>query len=431
MKKFGVILVTIFVLFSFAGCNANSKKPAQSGNLSNVVSNSAANNGEGGLQPEKDAKLVIWEDGDKQIEFMKYVAGKFKEKYGVEVEIENVFGGDLFNRLVQDAPSGMGPDIFEGPHDNLGNLIAAGLIQENNNTVDEIKNNLIKSAADCVTYEGKLYAYPVSLSTYALIYNKDIVSKPAETFQEIIDFAKTYNNPKENKYALMWQVNSSYLSHCFLAGYGAYVFGNNGSDKNDIGLNTPDAIEGAKFFRSLKDIFNVKSADADSQMIDGLFTSGKVAYTISGLWSVTTYKKAGVNVGVATLPTLPNGKHPLSYLGVQAVCISSYSQYPNAAKLFAAMATSEEMQLKRYELTGQIPVVKSLVDSEIIKSDPVNAIFLQQAQYSTVMPFIPQMAVVWDPYKRALQTIWDNDVEPKTAMDECVDSIKKFIAAQK
>ncbi len=431
MKRHSAILLAILMMFSFAGCGINQKNSSQSDHSGTVSSNATASTTDNTLQPEKDATLVIWEDGDKQIEFMEYVARNFKEKYGVDAKIVNVFTGDLFNRLVQDAPAGSGPDIFEGPHDSLGNLITAGLVQPNDNTGEETKSKFIGSAFDCVTYEGKLYGYPISLSTYALIYNKDIVSKPAETFQEIIDFAKTYNNPKENKYALMWQVNSSYLSHSFLAGYGAYVFGDNGANKDDIGLNTDGAIEGAKFFRSLKDVFNVKSADADSQIIDGLFTSGKVAYTISGLWSVNAYKKAGVNVGVATLPMLPNGKHPLSYLGVQTLCISSYSQYPNAAKLFAAMAASEEMQLKRYELTGGIPVIKSLVDSETIKSDPVNSAFLQQAQYSTVMPFIPQMAIVWDPYKRALQTIWDNDIDPKIAMNECVDSIKKSISAQK
>jgi arabinogalactan oligomer/maltooligosaccharide transport system substrate-binding protein len=436
MKKVIAIMLVFIMIFSFAGCSGsqNTEETDNPDTVSPTAATSTADDNlqaeDNTLQPEDGAKLVIWEDNEDRIKFIEYVAEKFKEKYGIDVEIEEVFSGDVFNRLVQDAPAGLGPDLFEGPHDSLGTVIAAGLVQPNDNSAEQIKNEFIESAVNCVTYDGQVYGYPLSVSTYALIYNKALVSTPAQTFQEIIDFAKTYNSPDDNKYAFMWDVDNVYLTHCILAGYGAYVFGDNGSNKDDIGLNTDDAVEGAKFFHSLKDILDVKSADADSQMIDGLFTSGKIPYTISGQWSVTSYTNAGIDVGVAPLPKLPNGNTPLSFLGVQGLYISAYSNYPNAAKLFAEMASSEEMLLKRYEMTHEIPPVKSLMDSDTIKADPVSSVFLQQAQSSTVMPFIPQMSLVWDPYMRALQSIWDLDTDPKTAMDECVEIIKSSIATQ-
>lgn len=420
MKKISVILLAVTILFSITGCGRE---------YSNEASFDNQGTGEPSGVPEKGAKLVIWEDSAERIQYMEYVAEKFMEEYGVEVEVEQVV--DFTNRMVQDAPSYLGPDLLEAPHDNLGNLIAAGLIQPTGKTIEEIQSNYIETAGKCLIYEGQVYGYPISISTYALIYNKNIVSTPPEDFQEIIDFAQTFNNPKENKYALMWQVSSTYYSHCFLAGYGAYVFGDNGSNKDDLGLNTNEAIEGAKFYRSLKDILDIESADAEGQIIDGLFTSGKLAYTINGLWSVTAYENAGIEVGVAPLPKMPNGKYPTSYLGVQAIYVSAYSKYPNAAKLFAEMASSEEMLLKRYEITHEIPAMKSLSENETIISDSVTSAFMQQARYSTPMPFIPQMGVVWDPYMRALQSIWDNDTDPKTAMDECVKIIKSSISAQK
>jgi arabinogalactan oligomer/maltooligosaccharide transport system substrate-binding protein len=88
------------------------------------------------------------------------------------------------------------------------------------------------------------------------------------------------------------------------------------------------------------------------------------------------------------------------------------------------------MLQKRFEITREVPPIKSLMDNEAIKADEVASAFIQQAQFSTVMPFIPQMGLVWDPYMRALQSIWDNDADPKTAMDECVEIIKSSIAAQ-
>jgi arabinogalactan oligomer/maltooligosaccharide transport system substrate-binding protein len=429
MKKLTAFLMVIAMLFTLTGCKGEqeSTEPDNSATVTPSVTEDTTGDT---LQPEEGAKLVIWEDGEDRIAYMEYVAEKFKEKYGIDVEIEQIYSGDLYNRLVQDAPSDLGPDLFEAPHDSLGSAIAAGLIQPNDNTAEEIKSDFIESAADCVTYDGQVYGYPLSISTYALIYNKALVSTPATTFQEIIDFAKTFNNPDENKYALMWQISGVYYSHCFLAGYGAYIFGNSGSDKDDIGLNTEAAIEGARYFQSLKEILDIKSADADSQMIDGLFTSGKLAYTINGQWAVTSYTEAGIDVGVAPLPKLPNGNNAVSFSGAQALYVSAYSNYPNAAKLFAQMATTEEMLLKRYEMTNEIPPLKSVIDNETIKSDPITSVFLEQAQNSTIMPFISQMGLVWDPYMRALQSLWDNDTDPKTAMDECVEIIKSSIESQ-
>lgn len=443
MRKINAILFTAVMVVSLAGCGGKQENTVENNKSYTDVTDNESQEEQGvsldeetgltpdeeaGLKPEADASLVIWEDSAERIEYMEFVGAQFTEKYGIDVKVEPVV--DFSNRLIQDAPANIGPDLVEAPHDNMGNLIAAGLIQPNDNTADIIKTDFIDSAANCVIYNDQVYGYPLSINTYALIYNKELVDTPAKSFQEIIEFAKTFNNPKKNQYALMWQVNSTYYSHCFLAGYGAYVFGNNGSDKDDIGLNSTGAIEGAKFFHSLKDILNVKSADTDTQIIDGLFTSGKVAYTISGQWAVSSYQKAGVDVGVAPLPELPNGENANSFLGVQGLYISSYSKYPNAAKLFAEMASSEEMLLKRYEITHEVPAIKSLIDREEIQTDEITSVFLQQAQNSTPMPSIPQMGVVWDPYMRALQSIWDNDLDPQKAMDECVSIIKNSILAQ-
>jgi arabinogalactan oligomer / maltooligosaccharide transport system substrate-binding protein len=430
MKKLSSIIFAVVMILLSVGCGSSQQNEVLNNHSDSASQGAVATNNDGTLQPEEGAKLVIWEDGEDRVQYMKYVAEKFKEKYGVEVEIKEVFGGDLFSRLIQDAPSNMGPDLFEASHDSLGNIIAAGLLQPNDNTAEKIKTDCMDSVAECLTYDGEIYGYPTAISTYALFYNKELVSTPPETFQDIIDFAKTYNNPKEHKYALMWQVNNVYLSHSFLAGHGAYVFGNSGTDKDNIGLNTNEAIEGAKFFHSLKEILNLKSADTNSQVVDGLFGSGKLPYTINGLWAVTTYTNAGVDFGVVPLPKMPNGSNPVSFSGVQALFLSAYSNYPNAAKLFAEMATSEEMLLKRYEMTHEIPPIQTIIDNETIKSDPITSAFLQQAQNSTAMPSIPQMALVWDPYMRALQSIWDNDSDPKAALDECVSIIKSSIEAQ-
>jgi arabinogalactan oligomer/maltooligosaccharide transport system substrate-binding protein len=382
------------------------------------------------LKPEPGAKLLVWESEGPEGEFIQYAAKKFTEKYGVEVVYEPVTHTDARGRLATDGPAGIGADVFAAPHDHTGELVVSGLIQPNDIFADRIRNEFMQGAVDAVSYQGVVYGYPTGIETYALFYNKDYVKEPPKTYEDLIKFAKEFNNPAKNQFAFMWDVGNAYFSHSFIAGYGGYVFGDGGTNKDDIGLNSKEAVEGAKFLVSLKEILPLKTDDTNYQVMDGMFKEGKAAMIINGPWAVSGYQEAGVNFGIAPLPLLPNDKHPASFSGVRTMFVSAYTKYPKAAKLFADFITSEEMLLKRYEITKQIPPMKSLMDADIIKNDPYAAPFLEQAQFAVPMPSIPQMGVVWEPYARAFQVMWNDGVDPQKALDEAVQTIKDAIAIQ-
>ncbi|SEF40180.1 carbohydrate ABC transporter substrate-binding protein, CUT1 family (TC 3.A.1.1.-) [Caloramator fervidus] len=418
MKRFlSFVMTFVLVLSAFVGCSKPTSNQSQDINQ------------QGELKPEEGATIVVWESQGAEGDFIKYAAQEFEKRYGIKVKFEPVESTQTVNKLQQDGPAGVGADIIAAPHDQLGKMVAAGLIQPNHNP-ERFKKDFLESAVQGVTYEGEVYGYPIGIETYALFYNKDIIKQPPKTFEEIIEFAKKYNNPKEKKYALMWNVGDPYYSYSFLSAFGGYVFGNNGTNKDDIGLNNEGAIEGAKYFKSLRNIYDVKQKDANYQFMSGQFENNKAAMIINGPWAVAGYKKAKVNFGVAPLPTM-NGKQPISFSGVRGLYLSSFTKYPNAAKLFLDFVTSDEMLLKRFEMTGQIPPVKSLMDKPEIKDDPIVAGFMAQAQYSTPMPSIPQMSLVWEPLGAAFSAIWDGKMEPKEALDKAVQTIKDAIATQK
>lgn len=345
-------------------------------------------NKDGQLLPEPGAKLLVWESEGPEGEFIQYAAKKFTEKYGVEVVYEPVTHTDAPGKLATDGPAGIGADVFAAPHDKTGELVASGLIQENDLFADRIRNEFMQGAVDAVSFQGVVYGYPTGIETYALFYNKEYVKEPPKTYQDIVEFAKEFNDLASNRFGFMWDVGNAYYSHSFVAGYGGYVFGKGGTDKDDIGLNSKEAVEGAKFLVSLKEILPLKSDDTNYQVMDGMFKEGKAAMIINGPWAVRGYQEAGVDFGIAPLPLLPNGEHPASFSGVRTMFVSAYTKYPNAAKLFADFITSEEMLLKRYEITKQIPPMKSLMNADIIKSDPYAAPFLEQAQFAVPMPSI-------------------------------------------
>ncbi|MGV8145316.1 MAG: maltose ABC transporter substrate-binding protein [Alkaliphilus sp.] len=422
MKRFFSLLLVLVLILSFTACQRkDDPKPVRQPDVAEPAAE---------WVPEEGATLLVWEVDGPEGEFTEYVAQKFYEKYGVKVTYEPVNHTDSREKLSLDGPAGVGADVFAIPHDHMGLTVAMGLALPNEIGKDRITNDFMQAAVDGVTMDGILYGFPTGIETYLLFYNRDLLDKTPTTFDEVIKFAKDYNDPAQNKFGLMWDVGNAYFSHGFVAGFGGYVFGDGGTNKNELGLNSPGAVKGAEFFVSLKEILPLNSADTDYGVMDGLFSEGKAAMIINGPWAVQGYLDAGVNFGLAPLPLLPNGKNPASFSGIRTLLVSSFTKYPIAAQMFADFATSDEMLLRRFEITKQIPPVKALMNESAIKDNELVAPFLAQAQHAVPMPSIPQMDVVWEPYATALQIMWNDGVDPQEALDNAVETIEAAIAGQ-
>ena len=435
MKKFLGLLLMIVMVLSLVACGGEKQKPVSQGESNQKTSKELDQTKDPAsedtdLQPEEGAELLVWESEGPELEWLKEIAEEFESKYGIKVNIEAVGAVDAEERLAQDGPAGVGADIFAAPHDHLGSLIAAGLVQPNTNTGERIKNEFMDAAYSAVEYQGTVYGYPTAIETYALFYNKDVFPEAPKTYDEIIAKAEEFNDPNTNKYVFMWDIQNAYYSHSFIANGGGYVFGQGGTDKNDIGLDNEGAIVGAKDMLKLKDILPVNSSDSTTQIIEGLFDEGKVGAIIDGPWAVQGRKDAGLNFGVAPLPKMSNGEQQPSFSGIRVLWVSAYTKYPNAAKLFLDFVISDEALLRRFELTSQIPPVKALAEANEIKNDEFVVPFLEQAEYAVPMPSIPQVQYMWDPYGAAFGSMWNDGIVPEEALKKAADAMRDSIVAE-
>ncbi|MFD3272555.1 extracellular solute-binding protein [Paenibacillus dendritiformis] len=420
------ILSSALVFLLLAGCGVQNTKSANE--AGGALQQHA---GEAGLQPEKGAKLLVWESKGPELDFLKAVAEDFEKEYGVNVTVEAVPAIDSVTKLTTDGPAGIGADVFSAPHDHLGNAVMAGLVLQNDVYDEPVKQQIMDSALEGVSYDGVLYGFPTAIDTYALYYNKKLLNQAPATYEELIQFAQTYNDPKNKQYAFMWNVGQLYQSYSFLAGYGGYIFGDGGKDAGDIGLSNAGSVAGAAFLQSLKNILPINSNDINDNIITGFFIEGKTAAIIGGPWLITDVKNAGLDYGVAPLPLLPNGEHPRSLSGIRALYVSSYTEYPAAAKLFASYATSRQHIVKRYEMTMQLPPRQDMMKEPIIKQDANALAFLEQTKYSIPMPSIPEMGNVWVPAGAALAAIWNDKQEPEVVLKKAVEQINTAIRAKK
>ncbi|MFD0672555.1 maltose ABC transporter substrate-binding protein [Cohnella sp. GCM10027633] len=432
-KKLSYAIILAMLAMSAAACgNSNDSsegsQPTESAEQTQGATESASASNESAatdeeVKPESGAELKIWVDKTEKT-FIEAVLPLYTATYGVPVKIEDVNAPDQLGKLETDGPAGVAGDVLMMPHDKLAQAASANLIMPNDLFEEETRANALETAVQASTYNGILYGYPETIETYALLYNKDLIAEAPKTWEEVIAFAKTYNDPANKKYAIAW-LHNLYFNNMFMQPYGGYVFGKDGTDPSDIGINNEGAIEGMKFYQSLYDIVPIKTTDMKFDIQTELFSTGKLAMTIDGPWSVGSYQ-GKVNLGVAPLPDLPGGKKSISMAGVRSFYVNSYTKYPKAAKLLARFLITKEVQMKDFEMAHIIPANKEANNESKIKDDPIISGFVEQFKNSIPMPSIPQINNMWAPTDAAFASIWDSKKDVKETMDKAVESIKQL-----
>lgn len=359
------------------------------------------------LFAQSRATLMVWESSGPEKKFVQYAINQYRKiDKRTKISYQPVEATDARAKIELDGPAGVGADIFTTPHDHIGALVTGGHVLPVDDA-DAYMADFIDMAKMGASYDGVVYGYPLGAETYALFYNKALISEAPKTWDEVIAFAKTFNNKAENKYALVWPVADGYYGYMFMESFGAPLFGPNHNDRRQHNLNSPAAVRGLTYFQNLrKQILDIPAADASGDFCNAEFSEGKAAMIITGPWKTNDFKAAGIDFGITTVPAFPGTGKPAAntFSGVRLAFVSSYTQYPDQAKAFAKFMTSKEMLQRRYELTDQIPPRK-----DITTNDPLSNGIKEQLQYAVAMPTIPQLGTYWSAMGSAYSGIWDGD----------------------
>jgi arabinogalactan oligomer/maltooligosaccharide transport system substrate-binding protein len=410
MKKIIPLTIGVMLMVFIAACN----KQAGGSGASTVAASQAA----GGVSGD----LMVWMDND---DWAAAVIAAFEQKHpGVKVSYQNVGNVDTRGKVSLDGPAGIGPDVFLMAHDHIGLAVADGLL-EPFEAAEQAKYSaaMLEASIKTCTANGRLYAVPISTENIAFFYNKDLLgNNPVpQSFEELVEFAKTWNNPAQNKWALRWQVDDAYHSYFFLTAFGMSVFGPNMDDYHNPGFDSPEAAKGVDFFRSLRAIYNVNVSDADWNNTVAAFQNGEAPFTISGPWAIADAKNNGVNFGVTKLPTI-NGVQPRCFSGNIIAGVSSYAKNFDAAFAFVDFLASAEGQTIQFQQTGKLTTLKDVSQVAGISEDPYLMGVAEQSPYADPMPIIPEVSQMWDALKNLYTFTWDNQLTTAQAQAKAMDT---------
>ena len=150
--------------------------------------------------------------------------------------------------------------------------------------------------------------------------------------------------------------------------------------------------------------------------------AGKIAMYINGSWPISSFNDAGLNYGVVEIPMFKEGSPSVSILSSSGLAMAKDSKNKEAAWEFIKYWTSED--LNRARIQYELPVLKSVVQSESLENDVVKGVFysmLQQSEGYTPTSFkTKNWSEISDSLSTAFENIFNSTVygDPKTVLDE-------------
>jgi len=365
-------------------------------------------------------------------EYVNEIIPAFEEEHDVTIEISERDMFEGIEALPLDGPAEIGSDILIAPYDRVGVLGQQGHLAEvtlpDDGRYDELDQRQ-------VTLEDKIYGAPFVIESLVLYYNKDLLEQAPETFEDLEKMSEddqyAFENEEGTNTAFLANWTTAYQYIGLLSGYGGYVFGEDGTDPTDIGLNSPKSVEGITYIANwYQNVWPQGMLDVTSSenFMNELFTSGKTAAVINGPWGASGYDDAGVNYGVSTIPTLPNGAEYEPFAGGVAWAVSKYSKNPELAQEWLDYVTNTENSETLYEVTSEIPANQ---EARAVASESGNELtkaVIEQFDSAVPMPNIPEMSEVWTGAETLIFDAASGNKTPQQAAEDAVQLIEENIA---
>jgi maltose/maltodextrin transport system substrate-binding protein len=357
--------------------------------------------------------LLVWINGDKGYKGLQKVADAFTQDSGVKVVVQHPEGApDKFQAA---AAAGKGPDIMCWPHDRVGEWAKSGLIVPLRPGA-RVRAEIDDSAWRAFTYRGQTWGYPLAIEAVGLIYNKALVSSPPPSFEQVIELDKQLK--PQGKSAILWAFNQSFFSWGLLAGPGGFVFGTDSTGELDprrVGVNNEGALKGAQLIlRLVKDGHMPRGARYAE--LEAAFARGQVAMMINGPWAWDNVRKAGINFGVAPIPTVA-GQPARPFVGVLGCMITAPSKAKDLAREFIEHHLLNVPALKTIAADVPLGVPANKAYYAELETDPRIKATMANARAGAPIPNIPEMGRFFPAVDAALEAITNGRQSPQDALN--------------
>ena len=422
----------ILVLAACSGGSGTSPAPASQPAASEpaasepAASEPAASEGTSG-----GAELVVWADNSANTaKAIEPLCKAWAEENGVTCTVR-LFNGvtPLKDALNAGNASGDVPDVFEGPHDQIGEFVKNGVLAP----VDLGSNraNLTEPAVAGVTWDGSTYGVPWATENVALFTNKALVPECPSSLDAAVATAKQLidDGTVNEGFGLAFQIGEdgdAYHWYPLFTADGGYAFAQNPDgtfNQADMGVGKEGSIAAGERLKTLVDE-GMTSASTTYDIALEAFGSGKAPFLITGPWSVPqATEKLGDDLMVCPIPNWEGSEFVSTpFLGVRAFMQTAQAKNPTLASTFISdeVMTTEFMD-SMYEVDPRLPAW--LETLEKASADPIIKAFGEYGQQGIPMPSFPEMGPFFIELGQAEGKIARGEGDPEEIIVEAGEAI--------
>lgn len=379
-----------------------------------LVACSNSSSSESSSSSSSDKTIKLWVPTGAKASYEEIVK-KFEDESGYKVNIIESNDSKAQENIKKDPEKAA--DVFSLPHDQLGQLVESGVIQEiPDNYAKEISEQATEQAITGAQYNGKTYAFPFGIESQVLFYNKSKLSADDVKNYETITTKATFGDTFKS-------MNAYDTAPLFMS-VGDTLFGENGETVDGTNWANEAGVSVLEWIADQKNNSGFVNTTAENTM--SKFGDGSVAAIETGPWDLSAAQEAvgKDNLGIAVYPKINIGGKDVqqkAFLGVKLFAVNqapagSDTDRIAASYKLASMLTSEESQENQFTYEGRniIPSNKTVQKSDKVQSDELAQAVITMASssdYTVVTPKLSQMTTFWTESAALLSDVYNGKIQ--------------------
>lgn len=383
-KGFLILAVIVLMLLFFsASCELlNPVEKDETGQVVEEAEESPA--GESIDEEKKDVKITLWDylEPKGRLALMESSGDFMNKNTHIEIDIKHFRSQEeLEDQFEAASLAGAGPELILLNFDGVERLVPGNVAKE---ITDEAisaadYSRFLDGLVEISRYGDRNYIVPFrSYDFLVLMYNKEFLEEPLESFEEIIEYCSEVNDLNQGIYGFLFNNNAADWVIPFIGGYGDWIIDYN---SNSLTLSNQATIKTMEFLNYIYNQEKILPSNMEYSEINELFKSGNVHMIIDNINTVAEYRTAGIDVGVAKIPrALESIKNPTPLITGTGfiININCYGNELEAANDFIEYMMTEEVQVEWTLNTDTFPVLKDVdINSQAGADDTILNAYLQ------------------------------------------------------
>mgnify|MGYP005853710625 CR=1 FL=1 len=322
---------------------------------------------------------------------------------------------ELIDQFKAASLAGAGPDIIIANLASTTELAKARVIKK---IPEDLKHfDIFEGLKEISEFEREDYAIAFRAFNFLILYyNKDFLEKAPKDFTELITYCKNVNNPNDNTWGFLFNLNEPDWIIPFVGGYQNWVYD---YITGSVSLNSEAMANSLSFLLNIYNEEKIIPTRLSYEDINDAFKIGKAHMIINGDWAKNEYENEGINFGIAKIPVVLDGlKNPTPMVdGIGfMINVNTYGKKLEVSKKLIDFLMSEEIQISWTLRTDTYTVLKSLKDLPEIKNN--NVFYGISEQLAICRGKIPDdsLRVIRDAIRMNIENVMNGSISPQDAV---------------